>query len=139
MAPSVSAVRSRTLAPDGEQARRPRLLRLDKVSPPRCQHDTHGSPGGRTRDHWVLTAIRATTHVEGNLSDYEEDHLIPLELGGAPRDPQNLWPEPRYEAGGYTASDKDTVENRLEREVCADDLTLADACWWIVNDWRDAP
>ena len=33
--------------------------------PMRCQHDGHGSPRGRTRDHWVLSAIRATTHVEG--------------------------------------------------------------------------
>jgi hypothetical protein len=74
-----------------------------------------------------------------SLSDYEEDHLIPLELGGAPRDAENLWPEPRYEAGGYTASDKDTVENRLKREVCAGDLSLSDARWWMVNDWRDAP
>jgi hypothetical protein len=74
-----------------------------------------------------------------SLSDYEEDHLIPLELGGAPRDPENLWPEPRYEVGGYTALDKDTVENRLKREVCAGDMTLSDARWWIVNDWRDAP
>ncbi|MEU0822991.1 hypothetical protein, partial [Streptomyces mirabilis] len=31
-----------------------------------------------------------------NMSDYEEDHLVPLELGGAPRDPGNLWPEPHY-------------------------------------------
>jgi hypothetical protein len=45
----------------------------------------------------------------------------------------------RYEAGGYTATDKDTVENRLKREVCGGDLSLADARWWIVNDWRDAP
>ena len=29
-----------------------------------------------------------------NMSDYEEDHFIPLELGGSPRDPGNLWPEP---------------------------------------------
>ncbi|MET7980088.1 hypothetical protein ABZW44_45395 [Streptomyces mirabilis] len=33
-----------------------------------------------------------------NMSDYEEDHLVPLELGGAPRDPGNLWPEPHYGA-----------------------------------------
>ena len=52
-------------APDDEQARRPRLLLLDKGSPLRCQHDAHGSPGGRTRDQWVLPAIRATTHVDG--------------------------------------------------------------------------
>ena len=25
---------------------------------------------------------------------YEEDHLIPLSLGGAPDDPANLWPQP---------------------------------------------
>ena len=54
-----------TLASDDEQARRPRLLLLDKGSPLRCQDDAHGSPGGPTRDHWVLPAIRATTHVEG--------------------------------------------------------------------------
>jgi hypothetical protein len=29
-----------------------------------------------------------------NLADYEEDHLVPLELGGAPRDPGNLGPSP---------------------------------------------
>ena len=27
----------------------------------------------------------------------------------------------------------------IKREVCADDMTLADARWWIVNGWRDAP
>src|SRR5205085_7286867 len=30
----------------------------------------------------------------GLPSGYEEDHLIPLELGGAPRKSLNLWPEP---------------------------------------------
>src|SRR5207245_1550254 len=34
----------------------------------------------------------------GPPSAYEEDHLISLELGGAPRDPRNLWPEPRPRA-----------------------------------------
>src|SRR5438445_32968 len=29
-------------------------------------------------------------------SNYEFDHLIPLELGGAPDDMKNLWPEARY-------------------------------------------
>src|SRR5919109_135468 len=31
----------------------------------------------------------------GSPADYEEDHLIPLELGGDPRAEGNLWPEPR--------------------------------------------
>ena len=30
----------------------------------------------------------------GSPSDYQEDHLISLELGGHPTDPRNLWPEP---------------------------------------------
>lgn len=34
----------------------------------------------------------------GSPSDYEEDHLLPLELGGAPRNPKNLWPEPHSQS-----------------------------------------
>ena len=34
----------------------------------------------------------------GSPSEYEEDHFIPLELGGAPRNPKNLWPEPRSQS-----------------------------------------
>jgi hypothetical protein len=37
-----------TSTADDEQARRPRLLLLDIGGPLRCQHDAHGSPGGRT-------------------------------------------------------------------------------------------
>jgi hypothetical protein len=71
-----------------------------------------------------------------STADYEEDHLIPLELGGAPRDPRNLWPEPRYDAGGATAADKDTVENALKKEVCAGTMTLAAAQKIMATDWR---
>ena len=60
-----------------------------------------------------------------NMSDYEEDHLIPLELGGAPRDPHNLWPEPRD--GEENAYSKDSVENRLKKAVCDGEVTLAPA------------
>ena len=31
---------------------------------------------------------------DSRMRDYEEDHFIPLELGGSPSDPKNLWPEP---------------------------------------------
>jgi hypothetical protein len=73
-----------------------------------------------------------------NLSDYEEDHLIPLELGGAPRDAQNLWPEPRYTAGGKTASNKDTIENQLKTMVCNRQVSLDAARLAIACDWVDA-
>lgn len=40
---------------------------------------------------------RAQMRAYGDIGSpvrFEEDHLIPLALGGAPRDPRNLWPEP---------------------------------------------
>ena len=68
--------------------------------------------------------------------DYEEDHFIPLELGGNPTDPRNLWPEPfdtSIPDGG--AHYKDKVENYLHAEVCADSLTLDQAQKEITEDW----
>jgi hypothetical protein len=58
----------------------------------------------------------------GSLSDYQEDHLISLELGGNPTDPRNLWPEPYPRA-----ADVDKIENELNAEVCSGQLTLAEA------------
>jgi hypothetical protein len=71
-----------------------------------------------------------------NMSDYEEDHLISLEIGGDPKDPNNLWPEP-YNAsipdGG--ARFKDKVEKYLNGQICQGKMTLADAQKAIVTDW----
>jgi hypothetical protein len=58
----------------------------------------------------------------GDPSDYQEDHLISLELGGDPRDPRNLWPEPYPRAAKV-----DTIENELNTKVCSGELSLADA------------
>jgi hypothetical protein len=58
----------------------------------------------------------------GAVADYQEDHLISLELGGDPTDPRNLWPEPYPRA-----ADVDHEENRLNAAVCSGDLTLAEA------------
>jgi hypothetical protein len=58
----------------------------------------------------------------GSSSLYEEDHLIPLELGGAPRNPKNLWPEPRAQA-----KRSDPLETSLKRQVCRGFMRLATA------------
>ncbi|HJQ52070.1 MAG TPA: hypothetical protein VJ838_16350 [Gaiellaceae bacterium] len=58
----------------------------------------------------------------GSLSDFQEDHLISLELGGNPTDPRNLWPEPYPRA-----SEVDRMENDLNAQVCSGQLTLAQA------------
>lgn len=72
-----------------------------------------------------------------NLASYEEDHLIPLELGGHPTDPKNLWPEPR--SGEHPAAIKDTVENLLHSRVCAGLMTLAAAQAAIATNWESIP
>ena len=54
-----------------------------------------------------------------NFEGVVEDHREPLEIGGAPRDPRNLWPQPRDEAHA-----KDRLENAVKRDVCAGRLTL---------------
>jgi hypothetical protein len=60
--------------------------------------------------------------VGGELSDYQEDHLISLELGGHPTDPRNLWPEPYPRA-----SEMDGIENDLNDKVCSGELALQEA------------
>ena len=60
--------------------------------------------------------------VGGSLSDYQEDHLISLELGGHPTDPRNLWPEPYPRA-----SEVDSIENELNAQVCSGDRSLESA------------
>ena len=60
--------------------------------------------------------------VGGSMSDYQEDHLISLELGGHPTDPRNLWPEPYPRA-----SEVDAMENDLNDKVCSGDLSLEEA------------
>jgi hypothetical protein len=66
----------------------------------------------------------------GPPSDYEYDHLVSLELGGASNDPRNLWPEP-----GASPNAKDAVEDTLHRLVCDREMSLARAQRIIATDW----
>ena len=58
----------------------------------------------------------------GSPSEYEEDHFIPLELGGAPKNPKNLWPEPHSQS-----KLSDPLETQLKRKVCKGVMKLAKA------------
>ena len=71
------------------------------------------------------------------LHNYELDHLVPLELGGASTF-QNLWPELNdYPAPGYLNS-KDEVENSLHRAVCDGQISLQEAQDAIASNWVTA-
>jgi hypothetical protein len=77
--------------------------------------------------------IREYRYKEKRLSEYEEDHLISLQLGGHPTDPQNLWPQPyRIKCG---ARIKDVLETKLKRMVCDGRMTLAAAQKAIATNW----
>ena len=64
---------------------------------------------------------------------YEVDHLIPLEIGGAPTDIRNLWPEPTH-----SARVKDEVENQLHDLVCNGRMSITQAQAAIAHDWETA-
>jgi hypothetical protein len=71
--------------------------------------------------------------LSGGLSAYEEDHRMPLELGGSPSDPMNLSPE-----HPPSPNPKDSDETSLKYEVCDGRLTLAAAQAQMVTKWLAA-
>jgi hypothetical protein len=79
--------------------------------------------------------IRRYGYSDRRLRDYEEDHLVSLELGGSPRSPRNLWPEPRHVVGGWGSYTKDRLEDRLHRLVCRGRVPLARAQHEIASNW----
>ena len=82
--------------------------------------------------------IAGLGYSDQHMRDYEEDHLIPLSLGGAPADRRNLWPEPRLPDDGWTAEKKDQLEDTLHRMVCEGEVSLRTAQWAIATDWPAA-
>jgi len=67
------------------------------------------------------------------MGDYEEDHLVPLEVGGSPKSQANLWPE--LLTGPWGARAKDRLENAMHLLVCSHQITLAAAQQVFMTDW----
>jgi hypothetical protein len=80
--------------------------------------------------------LREYGYDDRNPRHFEEDHLIPLSIGGNPRDPHNLWPEPRLSV--WNAAKKDDLEFTLYRMVCQNEISLADAQAEIASNWIEA-
>jgi hypothetical protein len=77
--------------------------------------------------------MRVYGYADRNPKHYEEDHLIPLSIGGNPTDPLNLWPEPRKSE--WNANRKDQLEFFLYKKVCDGEIPLAEAQKEIAQDW----
>jgi len=69
-----------------------------------------------------------------NMKDYEEDHIVPLEVGGNPSSPLNLFPEPRHIK--LSAFLKDQLENRIHRLVCSGQLSLKSGQAIFLTNWE---
>jgi len=76
----------------------------------------------------------------GSTTAYEEDHLIPLELGGDGRSRLNLWPQPHASAaqGEHQSELKDRLEGEITRRVCAGEVGLRAAQQEIATHWPAA-
>jgi hypothetical protein len=92
-------------------------------------------PPERYTERLKREQIREYGYADRWLRDYEEDHLVPLELGGSPTSPRNLWPEPHHVAGGWNSYRKDRLENRLNHLVCRGRLSLRAARRAIARNW----
>lgn len=97
----------------------------------------------KTRRPGNLTAVkrRVSQEYTGRTTwdkTVELDHFIPLELGGAPSDVRNLFPEPNAEGATSSHNPKDRLENALRRDVCGGRDTLAHAQHVIADDWVEA-
>ena len=80
-----------------------------------------------------IKQIQEYGYIDVNPSNYEEDHLISLELGGSPSDPKNLWPEfPR------SPNTKDKIENVCHKKLCSGLITLQEVQKQISSNWHTA-
>lgn len=79
-----------------------------------------------------LASMRAYGFTD-SPSNYEFDHLIPLEIGGAPDDLRNLWPESHLTTPD--SYDKDSLENYLHKQVCSGAMDLQTAQNEIATNW----
>ena len=80
-----------------------------------------------------MCGCRSPTSQQSHPNSTAKHHLISLELGGAPRDPDNLWPEPWF--GVWNARVKDKLENTLHDKVCGGEVPLRTAQKEIATDW----
>jgi hypothetical protein len=107
----------------------PTVRLIGTLNPAVTQATIHGTvcvPGWTARIRppaaWTTALKKRQLPAGTDPKAWEEDHVMPLGLGGAPKDPANLRPVPIARAKA-----DDVWETRLHRQVCAGTLTLTDA------------
>lgn len=88
---------------------------------------------------WTAATTRRMADVlypDQNPDNLVLDQLVPIALGGAPKDQRNLWLQSW--AGEQNSEKKDGLETMLNRMVCRGQLTLAAAQQAVAVDWIGA-
>jgi hypothetical protein len=80
--------------------------------------------------------IQQYRYADRDVRNYELDHLIPLNIGGNPSDPKNLWPQSRQ--GEWSAEQKNDLEFVVYKMVCQGEITLLEAQQRMAKDWIEA-
>jgi hypothetical protein len=80
--------------------------------------------------------LRQYNYADRDPRNYEQDHLIPLNIGGSPSDPKNMWPQHRDNQWG--AEQKNDLEFVVYKMVCKGELSLAQAQERIARNWIEA-
>jgi len=93
-------------------------------------------PDKRVTNRLKREQIRQYRYSDTDPRNYEQDHLIPLSLGGNPSDPRNMWPQPRE--GAWGADEKNDLEFVAYRLVCNGQLNLQEAQRRIAANWIEA-
>jgi hypothetical protein len=93
-------------------------------------------PDKRVTNRLKREQIRQYRYSDTDPRHYEQDHLIPLSIGGNPNDPRNMWPQPRE--GPWGADEKNDLEFVAYRLVCSGQLNLQEAQQRIAANWIEA-
>lgn len=124
---SLEVVRFRSLTQDQQASPVPKALLNSAVTQQTIQSTICTSgytksirPNSSYTSKLKIQQINTLHLTPTDPSQYEEDHWIPLELGGNPTDPRNLWPQLWPDA-----RNKDKLETSLKRQVCSNQITLA--------------
>jgi len=103
-----------------------------------CSHGTKELRyWSRERDDRILREYGLPA---GHHRDWEIDHLIPLDVGGADDD-RNLWAEPRQSIVPYdvSAEKKDHIEWAAHDAVCEGRADIVAVQHAFMTDWRTVP
>lgn len=72
----------------------------------------------------IKRRLMVAYHAAEPAGNYELDHLVPLEVGGARSTATNLWPELNSHPAPGVANVKDPVEDYVHHAICARTMTL---------------